>query len=299
MANSKLSPEILDEIISLIQQGILQPTKQARAVGITPDTLNNYLFRSNSGDPAFLMEFGGETMQFAKAYTLAKRFAMMELRGQVEQECIFGTEEVSLKDGQVVWAINRKAAALPEDLRELLGYRKDALLEINGELQPVKIKRPAPFGKQIRILEAAFKDMRPSSVSEVQVSGSVGVGVAYSPKQSFSGPPPAIPPAPAMPQLEVLGDVDEPFEDADAEGLTEPSVPPINITLSPQITIADDFVPSEPPEPLAEPEQVIREENPAEYAVQPSLAFAASPQRAPRSQLERDLFEKLAAARAK
>src|SRR6266481_3670222 len=138
MANSKLSPEILDEIISLIQRGILQPTKQARAVGITPDTLNNYLFRSNSGDPDFLMTFGSEEMQFAKAYTLAKRFAMMELRGQVEQECIFGTEEVSLKDGQVVWAINRKAAALPEELRELLGYRKDALLEINGELQPVK-----------------------------------------------------------------------------------------------------------------------------------------------------------------
>ena len=302
MANVKLSPEILAEIISLAQRGIVQPSKQARAVGITPDTLNNWLFKSNSGDPDFLMEFSGETMQFAKAYTLAKRFAMMELRGQVETECIFGTTELSYKDGQVVWAYDPKAAALPEDLRELCGYRKDALLEINGELQPVIVRKQAPFGKQIRILEAAFKDMRPSSVSEVQVSGQVAVGVAYTPKQSFSGPPPAIPPAPVPPQLEILGDVDQPFEDAetdaDAEGLTEPTVPPISITLSPQIVIEDDFVPGPAPEPPAPPEQVIREENPAEYTPQPSLAFSAPPQRQPRNALERDLFEKLR-ARAK
>jgi hypothetical protein len=197
-----------------------------------------------------------------------------------------------------------KAAALSEDLRELCGYRKDALLEINGELQPVIIRRHSPFGKQIRILEAAFKDMRPSSVSEVTVQGGISVGVAYTPKQNFSGPPPAIPAPPAMPELEILGDADQPFEDAetdeDAEGLTEPSVPSVSITLSPQITIADDeFVPSPPPEPAPAPEQVIREENPAEYAPQTSLAFSAPPQRAPRNALERDLFEKLAAARAK
>jgi hypothetical protein len=45
---------------------------------------------------------------------------------------------------------------------------------------------------------------------------------------------------------------------------------------------------------------MIRDTQPApEHTPQPSMAFAATPQRAPRNDLERDLFAKLEAARNK
>jgi len=295
MPNVKYSEENLGAILLLIAKGITQPPKQASAIGISPDRLNKWLYRSNGNDPLFLITYHGEQMQFAKAYSLAKRFALLELRGLVEQKSIFGTVEPSLKDGQLVWALDPAAVPLDRETRIMLGYHPDALkLDAQGRAVPVMIHTDAPVGLQLRVLESAFKDFRPNVISEVTVSGSVGVGVAFAPKQNFAGPPPQIPPMPPMPELEILGDVSDDPEDIESL-FRAPTPPPVSIVLAPQVTIEEEFV----PEPAPPPQQVIREENPAEYTPEPSLAFSAAPRRAPRNDLERDLFEKLAAARSK
>ena len=138
------SPEKLQEALDLIAKGVVQPTKIAKAIGVPHRTYRSWMVRSNAGDEKFLVEVDGQVMQWAKAITQARRLAMFELRGMLEQYSIFGTEELSYKDGQVVWALDPGACALSEEDRELLGYRKDGLLEIDGALQPVKMKKLAP-----------------------------------------------------------------------------------------------------------------------------------------------------------
>lgn len=118
------------------------------------------------------------------AATLSTKLALFELRGMLLQESIFGYDEIQTKDGQVVWAIDATAAAMDPDEREALGFRRDALLEIDGKLQPVVLKKKAPFAQQLRLLEAAFPDLRPSQTINQNINGAlqVGVGLAAKPE---------------------------------------------------------------------------------------------------------------------
>jgi hypothetical protein len=105
------SPEKLQEALDLIAKGVVQPTKIAKAIGVPYRTYRSWMVRSNAGDEKFLVEVDGQVMQWAKAITQARRLAMFELRGMLEQYSIFGTEELSYKDGQVVWALDPGACA--------------------------------------------------------------------------------------------------------------------------------------------------------------------------------------------
>jgi hypothetical protein len=297
--NKLLSPEVLQLSLELIAKGITRPTKIAAACGVAYRTYCTWMVRSNGGDPNFLVVYNDQEMQWARAITLATRLAGLELRGMLLQESIFGYDEILTKDGQVVWAIDPAAAAMSEDDREAFGFRRDALLETDGKLQPVTLKRKAPFAQQIRLLEAMFSDLRPTQTinSNVNVRGVVGVGIAkpidYSATMVIP-PAPAIPIAPPInevteadfvdvpddPELDDMlnGPPDEPIESEVLANQPLPTpaglgLPPVNVEIN--VTL---------PEPTQEPAPV---------------AVDALPRREPKTALERDLLARLEAARAK
>ncbi|WP_338830441.1 hypothetical protein [Bradyrhizobium sp. 27S5] len=302
-----IEPQKLYDALELISKGLTRPTKIAKAMGISYRSYCQWMVRSNSGDEKFLVEYNDETMQWARAITLATKLALFELRGMVLQEAIYGYDEIQTKDGQVVWAIDPAAAAMSEEDREVFGYRKDALLEIDGKLQPVVIKRKAPFAQQIRLLEAAFPDLRPTQIinQNVNLNGTVGVGLV--PKFDYSKGPPAVPPAPLMPELPAPVDAD--FSEVDDDDLSdllgpEPKPAPVNINVMPEINVTlpnEDVQPTpEAPRPITD--RTIRDIPPKDFikpATQRPVGYSEVPLRAPRNDLERDLFAKLAAAREK
>jgi hypothetical protein len=289
-----ITDEKLGEALELISKGITRPTKIAKAMGISYRSYCGWMVKSNAGDEKFLVTFNGEQQQWARAITLATKLALFELRGMILEESVFGYDEIQTKDGQVVWAIDPAAAALPEEDREWLGYRKDALLEVDGKLQPVVIKRKAPFAQQIRLLEAAFPDLRPSQTINQNINGAVQVGVGFAQKVDYSKGPPAVPPPPPRPELPAP--VDAEFSEVDAEledGLVPVPVPvpPVTININLQA------------EAEAEPERVIVSAPTEREKIAPPTAkpigVAEVPLRQPRNDLERDLFARLAAAREK
>jgi hypothetical protein len=161
----------------------------------------------------------------------------------------------------------------------LLGYRRDALLEIDGKLQPVKAHKDAPAGLVMRVLETAFKDWRPGVTQNINLNGQVAVGIGFQPKQTYQGPPPPVLAEPAIPQIEDQSDSDV----TDVEFEEVPEAAQAAVVIAPTISVVE-------PQPV-----VIRDTEPGPEP----MAFAAMPQRAPRNALEADLFEKLAEARNK
>jgi hypothetical protein len=293
-----IEKEKLYAALDLISRGVTRPTAVARGIGTTYRNYRNWMVRSNRGDEAFLIDVEGEQMQFAKAITLATKLALFELRGMLLQEGIFGYDEVQTKDGNVVWAIDPVAAALSEEDREWMGYRKDALLEIDGALQPVTLKKKAPFAQQIRLLEAAFADLRPTQTvnQNVAVNGQIGVG--FAPKVDYAKGPPPIPPPPAMPALEApITDAEfNEVYDPDLEEMLgpEPVAAPINVVIAPEIsvTMAPDNTIRDIP--------TARESSPPQEGIlKPPVAYDAMPSRAARSPLEQNLFDELEKARAR
>lgn len=312
-----ITTERLNEALELISKGLTRPTKIAKAMGISYRSYCAWMVRSNAGDERFLVTFNNEQMQWAKAITLATKLALFELRGMILQEAIYGHDEVQTKDGQVVWAIDPAAAALDPDDREWMGYRKDALLEIDGKLQPVTIKRKAPFAQQIRLLEAAFPDLRPSQTINQNINGAMQVGVGFVPKTDYAKGPPPVPPPPPRPELPAptldasLGYADFSEVDDDLANILgpEPQPAPVNIGINVALS-GEDVQPISEPPPLPPPaagqtERTIRDIPPKDFIAPPTpptqRAIDANqvPLRAPRTALEADLFEQLRKAREK
>jgi hypothetical protein len=305
MPNKLLSPELLQSALDLIEKGVTRPTKIAAGIGVAYRTYCNFMVRSNNNDPEFVVNYNGVEMQWAKAITLATRLAGLELRGMLLQESVFGYDEIQTSDGQVVWALDPAACALSEDEREDFGFRRDGLLIENGRLVPVTIRRKAPFAQSIRLLESMFADLRPTQTinSNVNVKGMLGVGVARPVDYYATIVVPPAPPIPlAPPQADVtdasfteIGDDDPELADMidgpPEENLVERAVP----TNQPQgpgpgpVSVAINIV-------LPEPEPVPDVPVPP---VPPPMGIADAPRRAPRTQLEADLFAKLDAARTK
>lgn len=202
--NNKFTPENAQLALDLIARGTVRPTKIAAALGITYRCFANWLLRSTRGDETMLVEQDGVTMQFAKAVAQQKRFFYLELRSAVEEYSLFGRDFEVRMNGQVVWAIDPEAAAIVDpDVREICGFRRDALVEIDGRLQPVTEHHHAPIALQLRVLEVAYpKEWRPGTVSEVNLNGSVSMGIGFLPKPTYAGPPPAAIAEPAIPQIE-------------------------------------------------------------------------------------------------
>jgi hypothetical protein len=236
--NTKLTQDRLYAALDLISKGVVRPTQIAIALDISYRTLCQWMLRSNRDpdDPDFLVVVGGETMSWARAISQAKRLFYLELRGAVESYSLLGRDEVLFKDAQVVWAIDPAAAAIDDpDIRELLGYRRDALVEIDGKLQPVTAHRDAPIALVMRVLETGFRDWKPGTTSEVTLNGGVSIGIVHRPKADYSGPPPPALPEPAIPQIEdqsgsevlseAIEDISEgDFTDAEFEETEAPAV---------------------------------------------------------------------------
>jgi hypothetical protein len=144
LRNTKSTPERLGYIVSLMMAGFLRPTTLAKMASVSYLTLCLWLRESRAGNEKYLIEFLGETVQFAVALDQARKFAASELRGKFEQQSVHGWDEVARDGGQVVWKICPVAAAIKPELRELLGHREDALLVIDGALQPELTRRARP-----------------------------------------------------------------------------------------------------------------------------------------------------------
>jgi hypothetical protein len=292
--NKLLSSERLQSSLELIAQGVTRPTKIAAAIGVAYRTYCSWMVRSNGGDPNFIVTYNDQDMQWARAITLATRLAGVELRGMLLQEGIYGYDEIQTKDGQIVWALDPAACALPEEDREWLGYRKDGLLERDGKLVPVTIRRKAPFAQQIRMLEAMFPDLRPTSTvnSNVNIKGMVGVGIAKPVDYSATPvipPPPPIPIAPPVSEEADFAELDPELDDL-LNGPPEENLidnVPVPANLGPQ------------PPPVAVEINITLPEPEPDTPVPAPLAPMEAPRRAPRNPLEADLFARVEAARSK
>jgi hypothetical protein len=205
MSNNKATPETLLAALSLIERGVVRPTLIAKGLGISYRSYTSWMLRSNrdATDPAFLVEYAGETMSWAKAIGLATRLFYLELRGSVLQYSLLGLDEVTTDHGQVVWQLDRQTVGWTPAEREALGFRPDGLAVGPDNLpMPVTVHRPAPIQLRLRVLEMAFKDFRPGVVQEVTVNGSVAIGIATRPAATYTNAPPPLIAEPAVPQVE-------------------------------------------------------------------------------------------------
>ncbi len=246
-----IDKEKMYEALDLISAGVVQPTKIAKTLGMAYRTYRSWLVRSNNLDPLFELEIDGEVMQFAKAVALHTRLAALELRGQIIQESIHGYSTQTFMNGAPVWATCPIAAAMTEAERVALGFRADALKTgPKGELVPVMQWHPAPAAVRLRVLEAFYpKEFRPASTQEITVNGQVAIGVARATRTDFSRDPPAIPPEPPIPQLEVLGNVVPPdINDPELAEMLGPEPQPVPVAINIDVTLTD------PPEYEPEPE---------------------------------------------
>lgn len=287
-----MKTEQLYEAIDLIARGVTRPTAIAKVLGVTYRAYRGWMVRSNAGDEKFLIEVNGEVQQFAKAVSQAMKLAHFELRGLVLQEAIGGYLEEQTKDGQVVWKLDPVACALSEEDRELLGYRKDGLLEIDGALVAHTVRKKAPFAQQIRLLEAVFPDLRPSQTITQNVSVNGAVGIGFAPKTDYTQGPPAIPPPPPIPQLEVLDGIpDSDAVDDELISMLGPEpVAAVNINIAPVIS-----VPIDDPEPIIE--RVIRSAPEARERIAPQTEGILGPKAL--SPLQQDLLDRVATLRAR
>jgi hypothetical protein len=250
--NRKLSPDKLYEALDLISKGVIRPSQIATALDVSYRTYAGWMLRSNRNpdDPDFLVVIDGETMSFARAISIHKRLFYLELRGAVESYSLLGRESVLYKDAQVVWKIDAAAAAIDDpDIRELLGYRRDALVEINGELQPVTQHTDAPIKLIMRVLETGFADWVPGTTSKVAITGNVAVGIAHIAKPTYAGPPPVAIAEPAIPAIEDQSDRD----------VIEPDVLTIEDQSDGDFTDAEFEEVEAPKAPEPEPEPVVSE----------------------------------------
>jgi hypothetical protein len=291
----KRSTEKLQEALNLIALGVTRPTKIAKAMGVGYSIYTKWMVRSNRGDPEFIVTFVDEEMQWARAITLATKLALFELRGMVLEQSIFGYDEIMTEKGQVVWALCPEACAISDpEIREMLGYRADGLLEVDGKLVPLTVRRKAPLAQQLRLLESAFPDLRPSQTvnQNVAISGAVGVGFAK--PVDYKGAPPQVPPPPVRPRelAAPAGLGSAPIDDADFaeiddfgdEILPEPPLARIAVTIA-------------LPEPVPVAPQGLRIEPPRAGDTPPPQSPQGSG--GPMTALQKDLWDRVQAAKVK
>jgi hypothetical protein len=273
------NPEALIGICDTIAGGILTYSKAARANGVSPRTFWHWIKASQSGDEGLLVEYLGETIPFHKAVNAARRIAMHEMRGRMEERSILGHFEPVLFHGMPTWKPDPAVVGIDDpDVRELItGYRDGLLRDESGCVIQNAIWHPAPVALQLRVAEMAFPtEYRPGTNNTLAVSGGIAVGVQIVPAPKA---PPAIPPAP-LPPLEVVTDEDQ------------LQIPEVDEEQEFDVPAADDEASVKQPEP--EP-VVICEPAPAQYqppAQTGVLATKAERSGRPLTPLERDLLSR-------
>lgn len=277
----KRTPETLIAICDTIASGILSYAAACRVNNVSSRAFWGWIKASQGGDEDYLIEYLGEQIQFSKAINAARRIALHEIRASFEQRCLMGHDEIQTYMGEITWQKDRRCVGIDDpDIREMLGYQRDGFLRNEaGEVVPNVVHRQAPVAAVLRVIEAAFPvEYRPGTNNTVAISGSAVVGVQM---MRPSNKPPVIPPAPPLPQLEVLDDADElqiPETDDDV--------------LDDEPAAADDMQPITQPGVQSD-ERMIAEPTPAEYQPSPPAApLAPTRSGRPLSALERDLLSR-------
>jgi hypothetical protein len=302
MANVKHSPEKLLTIVELIERGVMVKARHAKAVGVSDATLSSWQYRSNANDPAFVITYLGEEMQFAKAMAIAQRFAYRELRANAEQFAILGRKRRTTFQGQFVPKLDPVAFALSPEDREWLGYHPLAYaLDENGAVLWNEEHIDAPIGLLDRFLQT-FPDLQTTTNQNLNVKGVLTHGVQILPKADYSKEPPAIPPAPPIPLLEVIAPEEIVVTADDMEDLLGPEPQPDRAPEPGEPEYVQPTAPSraadDPTDRTIRDMPTAREMPPKQQGIlKPPLAHDATPPRAARTPLEQSLFDELEKAR--
>jgi hypothetical protein len=216
----------------------------------------------------------------------ARRVALHEVRGRLEEKTM-GWDEPVFYQGMPCWKPDPRCVGMSEDDRDMLGYRRDGLLEDeNGCVVQNTIHHQGSDALLLRVAEMAFpSEYRPGQNVSSTVTHNGVVGIQHSKPTNYQAGPPPVPPAPVPPQITF---VPAPAPETDAE-------------LDDMLALPDAALPSssenilEGPEPEpgeTEPEPVPPVASPTVTAPEP-LAPDDPPCRAPRTALEARLFAQL------
>jgi hypothetical protein len=305
---TKKSPETLVAICNTIASGVMSYAAAARLNGVSVDSFWRWIKRSQRNeDPDLIIEYLGELVPFASAINAARRIALHEARGRMEQRSILGHDEPIFYNGMPTWQPDPVTVGWTEDEREALGFERDGLLRENGKVVQNVLHHVPPVALQLRVAEMAFpKEYRPGVNNSVDVTHTVTGSKHIGPVNYALGPP-AVPPPPArpakLPALEVLGGVDEieiPEIDPDEDDIDLAEM----LGEGPSSETDPAEAPSAEPVPDGEAatgENVIRDVPTERETIAPPTptprGYAEVPEREPRNALERDLFQKLREAR--
>jgi hypothetical protein len=173
-----------------------------------------------------------------------------------------------------------------ETEREAFGFRRDGLLEDeNGCVIQNTVHHEPPIALQLRVAEMAFpKEYRPGVNSSVDVNHSGVVGIQHAKPANYSAGPPRVPPPPVAPQVLAAP---EPEPEIDIDDLLGPELDPVETEV-----LTDALIPEQWREGDSPPIEVVE-------PARPVASVDAMPTRPARTPLEQDLYDKLAAARAK
>ena len=146
-------------------------TSAARKVGISTMTLTRWIERSAKGDPEFIVEWCDETDQFARHVQRAMRAQIASIESMARKNAT-GFDEVVTYNGQVQYKLDPKLIGVPDDQLELLYGVTDRYLRINGEVQPLTVRRKASDALVLKMLSAHYpKVYGDKSTVDVNVGG--------------------------------------------------------------------------------------------------------------------------------
>lgn len=227
----KLSEETMLAICDNLAAG-LSYSGAALSAGIAPRTFWFWIKQSQSGDEQYTLDFLGERVPFHKAVNGARRILFHEMRARFERRSLLGHTEKVFFSGMPTWKPDPRCVGWTEDEREAFGFRRDGLLEVDGQVIQNEVEHQPPVAAVLHALSVGFPEYISKSKSDVTVQGAISVGVIRGEKMSG---PPIVPPAPVPPQLEVLPDDPDLAEllgeEDDAPEL--PDLPDDEVELSP------------------------------------------------------------------
>jgi hypothetical protein len=291
---TKKKPETLAAICNTIASGVTSYSAAAKLNDVSPDSLWLWVKRSQVGDdPALIIEYLGETVPFHTAVHAARRIALHEMRGRMEQKSILGYDEPIFYNGMPTWKPDPRCVGWSEEDRLACGFRADGLYEDKkGRLVQNAVHHEPPVALQLRVAEMAFpKEYRPGVNQTVETTHNVK-GIQHAKPLNYADGPPPVPAPPTPPLLEA------PADDATANAEDD-----FSDILGPELEAEpEEHVQPTADAPHADIERVIRDTPPKDFVAPPTakpVGYSEVPLRAPRNELEADLFAKLEAARNK
>jgi len=167
----KRSPELLCEILDLMALGKSQ-TEIARRVACSPVTIYRFIQRSKAGDPEFVVTWSDVEAQFAVHARSAERMSCALIESQARAFALEGFSEPVVFAGELKYAIDPKLVGVPDEMLDILFGVTDRYLRIDGEVQPLTVRRKPSDALVLKMLSAHFpKTYADKSSVDVNVGG--------------------------------------------------------------------------------------------------------------------------------